>query len=306
MVVPVSRWERQVVLKQRLLTAALLIPLVIAGIFWTTTTMLAWVLAIIVLQGAWEWTRLMGLVKRWQRGLYLVLIALLLIAASGLQGQMVFLQSLLLVVMLLWCIAIAWIISLNRAGPLPRRNLPLPLTIIMGVWLLIPTWLSLLVLHGSGVAGPVWVLLMMVLIWGADSGAYFSGRRWGRHKLAKQLSPGKTWEGVGGGALLALLLVLPLTLWSIPDQLVNSVSDKGSDQLLLWSAYGLVCLLTIVFSVSGDLLESVAKRRAGVKDSGQLLPGHGGVLDRIDSLTAAAPCFTLGLLWLGMIPGVTL
>jgi phosphatidate cytidylyltransferase len=135
----------------------------------------------------------------------------------------------------------------------------------------------------------------MLLIWGADSGAYFAGRRWGKRKLAVQLSPGKTWEGVCGGAVLALLLVLPLTVWLLSNQVTG--------QMLWWPAYALLCVVTIVVSVSGDLLESVAKRRAGVKDSGQILPGHGGVLDRIDSLTAAAPCFTLGLLWLGLIPG---
>jgi len=278
------------VLKQRLFTAALLIPLVVGGIFWSSTTTLAWVLALIVLLGAWEWTRLMGLAGIWQRILYLLFVALLLLCSTWLRGQIQLLLPLLVVVMLLWCVAIIRMIGLNRAGPVPRRDLPLWLSILMGVWLLVPTWLSLLVLHDSE---PTWVLLMMLLIWGADSGAYFAGRRWGKRKLALQLSPGKTWEGVGGGAVLALLLVLPLTGWFISDQSLHYT--------LLWSGYTLLCVVTIALSVSGDLLESVAKRRAGVKDSGQILPGHGGVLDRIDSLTAAAPCFTLGLLLLGLI-----
>jgi len=281
------------VLKHRLLTAALLIPLVVAGIFWASTVALAWVLAGIVLLGAWEWTRLMGLIKPWQRGLYLLFIAVLLVLSTLLQKQTQLLMPLLLVVMVLWCVAIVWMFLLNRAGPVPQRDLPLFLSALMGVWLLVPTWLSLLVLHSSG---PTWVLLLMLLIWGADSGAYFSGRRWGRRKLALQLSPGKTWEGVSGGAVLALILVIPLTAWFI--------NDPESDQTLSWLGYTFLCVVTIVLSVSGDLLESVAKRRAGVKDSGQILPGHGGVMDRIDSLTAAAPCFTLGMLLLGLITEV--
>lgn len=280
-------------LKHRLLTAALLIPLVVAGIFWASTVALAWVLAGIVLLGAWEWTRLMGLIKPWQRGLYLLFIAVLLVLSTLLQKQTQLLMPLLLVVMVLWCVAIVWMFLLNRAGPVPQRDLPLFLSALMGVWLLVPTWLSLLVLHSSG---PTWVLLLMLLIWGADSGAYFSGRRWGRRKLALQLSPGKTWEGVSGGAVLALILVIPLTAWFI--------NDPESDQTLSWLGYTFLCVVTIVLSVSGDLLESVAKRRAGVKDSGQILPGHGGVMDRIDSLTAAAPCFTLGMLLLGLITEV--
>jgi phosphatidate cytidylyltransferase len=284
------------VLKYRLLTAALLIPLFVAGIFWVTTAVLAWILAAIVLIGAWEWTRLMGLTRFWQRGLYLILIAALLPVAAFLQGQQTLLLPLLGGVVLLWCLAIGWIVYLNSCGPVPRRDLPLPVSILMGVWLLVPTWLSLLVVHGSGPTGPIWLLLLMVLIWGADSGAYFAGRQWGKRKLAVQVSPGKTWEGVSGGAVLALLLVLPLTVWLI--------SPRTGEQILNQSLLGyvLLCLVTIAVSVSGDLLESVVKRRAGVKDSGQILPGHGGVLDRIDSLTAAAPCFALGLLLLGLIP----
>jgi len=285
------------VLKLRILTAALLIPLFVGGIFLATTAQLAWVLAAIVLLGAWEWTRLMGLTINWQRGLYLLLIAVLLPGSVWLQRQALLLPVLIAVV-LLWCVAIGWIVYLNNSGAVPRRDLPLFLSTVMGIWLLVPTWLSLLLLHGSGTTGPVWVLLMMLLIWGADSGAYFAGRRWGKHKLAVNVSPGKTWEGVTGGALLALLLVLPLTAWWL--------SAPMFEQSLLWFWYTLICVVTIIFSVSGDLLESVAKRRAGVKDSGQILPGHGGVLDRIDSLMAAAPCFTLGLLLLGLIPGADL
>jgi len=288
------------VLKNRILTALLLIPLFVGGIFWASTPVFAALMAAVVLMAAWEWSRLMGLDKYWQRGLYLFLIALLLLAGANLRSQLVLLQGILGVTVVLWCIFSAWIIYLNMNGPVPRKDLPLTLSALMGVWLLLPTWLSLIHLHGSGSAGPVWLLLLMVLIWGADSGAYFCGRLWGKHKLAAQVSPGKTWEGVGGGMVLALLLVLPLSLWLLSARQGN---DALSNQSYTGLWYALLCIMTIAFSICGDLLESVVKRRAGVKDSGQILPGHGGVLDRIDSLTAAAPSFTLGLLILGLING---
>lgn len=286
-------------LKYRIVTALLLIPLVVGGIFWASTPVFAALLSVVVLLGAWEWSRLMGLIKYWQRGLYLLLIALLLLAGVRVQSQPDLIREILGVTVLLWCVISGWIIYLNQTGPVSRKDLPLLLSALMGVWLLLPTWLSLIHLHGSSAAGPVWLLLLMLLIWGADSGAYFSGRLWGRHKLAVQVSPGKTWEGVGGGLVLALLLVLPLTQWFLGRHESGTLLHQS--QTGMW--YTLLCFVTIVFSVCGDLLESVVKRRAGVKDSGHILPGHGGVLDRIDSLTAAAPFFTLGLLLLGLISG---
>jgi len=278
------------VFRDRLITAAVLIPLVVAVIYWVSTPALAWILALIVLAGAWEWTALMGLSQSWQRLLYLALIGGLLVLEAPLRLQDDLLLPILLIVMLCWAVAVAWIIYLNRHGPVTPREMPVMLTAAMGIWLLLPTWLAILWMHGQPGAGPSWVLLLMLLVWGADGGAYFAGRKWGRHKLAVQVSPGKTWEGVSGGALLALIVVLPLTAWLIGTALPQIQ--------LFWPSYLLLSLLTIAFSVSGDLLESVAKRRAGVKDSGHILPGHGGVLDRIDSLTAAAPCYSLGLLLL--------
>jgi phosphatidate cytidylyltransferase len=132
--------------------------------------------------------------------------------------------------------------------------------------------------------GPGYVILLFLLIWGADTGAYFAGRAFGKHKLAARVSPGKTWEGVFGGMLLALTVALGATQWLEPaGQLVPFL---------------VLVAVTVAISVLGDLAESLFKRIADVKDSGGLLPGHGGVLDRIDSLTAAAPVFTLGLIWL--------
>lgn len=151
----------------------------------------------------------------------------------------------------------------------------------MGPIVLTPLWTALVALHGNGEDGPSSVLFLMILIWVADSGAYFAGRQWGRNKLAPVISPGKTWEGVYGAVFGALICGL-LLAWYRSD-------IEGFHWLVP------VCVITVLMSVVGDLFESVMKRKMDMKDSGTLLPGHGGVLDRIDSLTAAAPVFVLGL-----------
>jgi phosphatidate cytidylyltransferase len=125
---------------------------------------------------------------------------------------------------------------------------------------------------------------MLIIVWAADIGAYFSGKRFGRVKLAPSISPGKTWEGVAGGLLAVLLLVVGRGYWA------------GSDLAVLVP----FCLAVAMISVVGDLTVSIFKRNAGVKDSGSLFPGHGGLLDRIDSVTAAAPLFALGISWVGL------
>jgi phosphatidate cytidylyltransferase len=129
------------------------------------------------------------------------------------------------------------------------------------------------------------VLFLLLLIWAADTAAYFIGRRWGSRKLAPTLSPGKTWVGVYGALAAAGIAALALALW------LDLTAGLAAGVVV-------ICLLTASISVVGDLYESLVKRRRGVKDSGRLLPGHGGMLDRIDSLTAAAPVFALGFLWL--------
>jgi len=276
------------VFRDRLITAAVLVPLVVAAIYWASTPVLGWVLAAVVLIGAWEWTLLMGLNKTWQRLLYVLLIVVLLALVTPLREQPRELMQLLTLVMLTWSAVLVWIILLNSRGPISHRPVSVLLSGLSGIWLLVPSWLAVVWLHGQQSIGPSSVLLLMLLVWGADGGAYLAGRKWGRHKLAIQVSPNKSWEGVGGGVLLALALVIPLSMWLL--------DGMTADSELFWPTYIILCLATIAYSIVGDLFESVAKRHAGVKDSGHILPGHGGVLDRIDSLTAAAPSFALGLL----------
>jgi phosphatidate cytidylyltransferase len=150
---------------------------------------------------------------------------------------------------------------------------------VAGVIVLAAPWVAFMALRDE--FGPAYVLFLFLLVWIADIGAYFAGRRWGRRKLAVTISPGKTWEGALGAGMAALMFALA-------GAAVLGVGAR-------WPWFVAICMVTVGFSIVGDLFESMLKRQCGMKDSGTLLPGHGGVLDRVDSLTAAAPIFLLGL-----------
>ncbi len=267
----------------RLATAGILAPLLLAGVLYLPTLWLAFALAFFVLLAAWEWSGLMG----WQRPAARAAYTVLVTAALALV-YLVNTISLPLCMLALgwWLYAFRWLIRQQLAAPdaSPRLFLPLPLT---GLLILLPAWSGLVHLHGQGEEGRLFMVLLLLLIWGADSGAYFAGRTWGNRRLASRISPGKTWEGVGGALVATAALASAAAMYL----------ELGlSAALLLLS----LCLLTTLVSIGGDLAESLFKRRAGVKDSGSLLPGHGGILDRIDSLTAAAPFFVLGLYFTGL------
>jgi phosphatidate cytidylyltransferase len=155
---------------------------------------------------------------------------------------------------------------------------------IAGVLVTLPCWASFVTLHARVDHGPLITLALLVIVWLADSGAYFAGKRWGHTRLAPVISPGKTWEGVLGGIITSAIVALLAGFWY--------------SQSLEWTLTLVpVVLLAVMFSIVGDLLESLMKRQVGLKDSGHIIPGHGGVLDRIDSLTAAAPMFLIGMMW---------
>jgi len=166
----------------------------------------------------------------------------------------------------------------------PRRVSPWAAA-AAGVLALVPSWLALVRLRLTLPDGAQWVLFALVLVWVADIGAFFFGRLFGRIRLAPTVSPGKTWEGLLGGVAVSMLVAIIGSRWfQVP-----------------LAAFLPLCLAAVGFSVVGDLTESLLKRSAGVKDSGSVFPGHGGVMDRIDSITGAAPVLLLGLSLLGVI-----
>jgi phosphatidate cytidylyltransferase len=278
-----NRSDRLNTLKQRLITAALLILTTLAAFIFLPTGMVALVLGVFVALGAWEWAALAGWPSARARLAYVIAcLALLMLAYWLLQLPWVGagITALVSLWLLGWAVIFYWVIAYQRG----RRTVPRSRALQAGVGLLVmvSAWSALVVLHGSFGGGVYLLILLMLLVWGADTAAFFVGRRWGKHRLADRISPGKTWEGFLGALTatvgIAWICSAPLGL-------------AAFERLL----FLLLCLVTVTFSVLGDLLESLLKRLAGVKDSSALLPGHGGILDRIDSMLAAAPVFAIGV-----------
>ncbi len=268
-------------LRQRVLTSLLLAPLVVALIVLAPTALLAGVAAVVFLAGLWEWAALGGV-----RGTP-VRVVFLLVAAFGFALLWLLHEratSIWVVVLGLawWAVAAQWLRHFAYAAAPTRENRVRKLA--AGLLTILPAWSALLILHAHQPYGQWWTLLALFIVWAADIGAYFSGRRYGRRKLAPQISPGKTWAGVYG-ALLAGGLVMLVGAWLL------QVRGAGLVAMLV------LAVIAVGISVLGDLLESLLKRHAGVKDSGTLFPGHGGLLDRLDSVFAALPALAAGL-WL--------
>ncbi len=261
-------------LKQRLITATILIPLVVLGILGLPPLYFALLLALVVALAAWEWG---GLLK-WGTPLRSGYVGLLLVVLFGVQYLPV--MWVLLPAFLGWLLAAMWVIGFPLGRSIWSAT---PVAALLGLFVLVPPWAALLTMRDM--MTPYMMLFLLTFIWLGDSAAYFAGHRWGKTKLAPEISPGKTWEGVYGALLAVAIYALAVQPWLAP-------------QIQPW-LFALLCLLTLLVSIIGDLFKSMFKRHAGVKDSGHLLPGHGGILDRIDSLTAAAPVFLLGLVLLG-------
>jgi phosphatidate cytidylyltransferase len=264
-------------LKTRILTVAVILPLFMAALFFLDTRGLALLFGILLAMGLREWAVMSGIQSMAIQAIYVIagLGVAALVWLSGYAGREFFMLSLLFWIIILFRL---WRYSSTADG---QGNGPLAL--LDGYLVLLPALLGLLILVDRDAHSPVLILIFFFIIWSADTGAYLVGRKLGRHKLAPSISPGKTIEGLLGGLAGAMLVaVIAGTL----------VLHLGSTQLLLWL---LLAAVIALFSVAGDLFESVYKRRAGLKDSGNLLPGHGGVLDRIDSLCAALPVFILSM-----------
>ena len=271
-------------LRTRLISAAIMVVIVVGGLFYLSTEGFALLLALIMAAGLWEWSRLIPFASLVGQVLYPLIVLLLLwsLRATDLAST---------TMPLLWAGLGFWIAALlylpramvtTRHGPASRI-----IKALAGVLVTLPAWAALVLLHGRVPDGPFIILYLLVLVWLADSGAYFAGRKWGRRKLAPAISPGKSWEGVYGAIAVCTTFAVVVGL------LYGDTFEQAAGLLV-------VSLLTVMFSIVGDLLESLMKRQAGIKDSSNLIPGHGGVLDRIDSLTAAAPVFFMGLHWLNL------
>jgi phosphatidate cytidylyltransferase len=263
-------------LKQRIITALILLPVALCGFFLLSGASFALFIGVVVSLGAWEWARLAGFAAQSARIAFAVFVAALLLLLYLMPG----LAPWVLVAALIWWALATWLVLTFPESSRYWSSALCKLSI--GLLILLPAWQGL-VLIKQWPLGNWLILAVMVLVWGADIGAYFSGKAFGKRKLAPKVSPGKSWEGVYGGLAASLLITLA----------VGISRDWSVAQLL----FGLLGAAVVVFiSVVGDLTESMFKRQSGIKDSSNLLPGHGGVLDRIDSLTAAIPVFAV-LLW---------
>jgi phosphatidate cytidylyltransferase len=272
-------------LKQRVLTAIPLAAIVLITILYLDRFYVMLLLALMLCVSTFELTRLIGVEKpplRWLAAL--LMTALFYLALPHMDQQASAYHAYL--GLALWCLVLLLMFGYRYSGQWSFSQ-----RLLIGLFSALLLWIcvhGLMFIHGHFERGGWLLLYLLTLVWVADIGAYFSGKRFGRHKLSPTISPGKTWEGVAGGLLLNLL-------WA---SLIFKLSDGWG---LTYGAFIALSLLTSALSVVGDLYESILKREAGLKDSGSILPGHGGMLDRIDSVIAATPVFLGGLILLGAV-----
>ena len=262
----------------RVLTALIMTPLAIAAVLLLPTPWLTALAAVVVLVALWEWLRLAGVDDGVAQGVLLVANLALMVAlgwASRTSAgfNWVLLQLMVVLGLLWWLASIAWLGRFSFDSKTAK--------LAAGTLALVPAWCAMAVIHGDQPHGHRWLLAALAIVWAADTGAYFAGRKFGRRKLAPRISPNKTIEGLLGGVVAGIVagLCVALLAGAAPAQL---------------PAVALVALFTVLFSVVGDLFESLLKRQRGVKDSSNLIPGHGGLLDRVDGVIAGLPAFALG------------
>jgi len=265
-------------LRKRIVTAVVLGSVAIAILLLLPPVATNTGMTLLALAGAWEWSAFLRLSHPGSRAAYVLLIGALLWGAWRLSATPAGRDLVLIAAVLWWLIALLWIMFA------PHRVTAWAAA-AAGVLALVPSWLALVRLRQVEPQGALWVLFALVLVYVADIGAFFVGRSFGRLRLAPEVSPGKTWEGVLGGIAVSALVAIAGSLWFHVSLAV----------------FLPLCLAAVGFSIVGDLTESLLKRSAGMKDSGSVFPGHGGVMDRIDSLTGAAPVLLLGLTLLGVI-----
>ena len=276
-------------LKQRLITALILLPLVIGSILWLPNHIFAIFVGLFACIGSWEWTKFLCTSNTGRvtvlRLLYVSLVAGILLASWFFVFRNPQLVDLILVITVAWWFWAFFLVIIYPGAGWFHRNLVFKGA--AGIFVLVPAWIAQVSLRNDHIGGIELLLYLLVLIASADTGAYFGGKKWGKNKLAPRVSPGKSWEGVISGlfCVSAIAVIYSLSLGLHRDDWSNMFVFVG------------VSVATALFSIVGDLTESLFKRDAGLKDSGTILPGHGGVLDRMDSLTSAAPVFLVMLGW---------
>jgi phosphatidate cytidylyltransferase len=264
-------------IRKRVTTGAVLVALLLAVVLWLPPGATVIALTLVVLAGAWEWSAFLRAPGNTYRFAYVVAVAVLLPLVWMVTDKPPGLMLVMRIAVVWWLVALGWVMFAPRRASSWSAALA-------GVLALVPAWVALVRLRLDLARGAEWILFALILVWAADIGAFFVGRRFGRTRLAPNVSPGKTWEGVVGGTVAsAIVAVLGSGWFNIPV-----------DRFLP------LCLAAVGFSIVGDLTESLLKRFAGMKDSGSLFPGHGGVMDRIDSVTGAAPILFFGLVALGV------
>jgi len=268
------------VLKQRVLTAVVLVAILLGVMLGLPPLATVCLLTVLVLIGAWEWAAFIGKGSPGARAAFTAVVAAALIASLHFSSHSaLFVRGMMIVAMAWWMIAFLWVcFAPARVSPIAAG--------VAGLFALVPCWLALVYVTWT-TQRPWWVLFTLALVWAADTGAFFAGRWLGRVPLAPRVSPKKTWEGVLGGILTSAVVA-----W---------VAASYAFAVDVWP-FVLLCTAVAAVSIVGDLTESMLKRAVGLKDSGNVFPGHGGMLDRIDSVTAAAPALVYALIALQLIP----
>lgn len=269
-------------LKYRLVTALIAIPLLFLAIWYFPPLYFALFMAAFIGFAAWEWSSLMGINRSYLQAIYVVVVLLGLYFVRPLP-----ILPLLIIGFFIWLWAGVGVYLFHRDKKPAGFQFPV-IQAITGFFILVTCWLALINLRlGAGEYGAIRLLLGLAIVFAADTGAYMAGRLWGKHPLIPKVSPKKTWEGLFGGLALAMVVGIIPTFY-FPMSMYQRLGFWG------------LSLLVALFSVVGDLTVSMLKRQSGVKDSGQLLPGHGGILDRLDSVAAGILVFALGLILFGV------
>ncbi len=261
-------------LLHRIITGTILIILALLVLFVFPSFVYLWVSSLVLLYGAWEWGRLMGLKSLLTKIAYLMLIFVLGLIV---EIQKSWVLPFITISLIGWLWHFLLIVSYPRHTRLWAVSWIKGLT---GIFVLVPCWLSVNKLYDMS---PGLMLILFLIIWGSDTAAYFTGRLWGKRKLLPDVSVGKTWAGFWGAVVTSAILAIVCDF---------AVPQFRYDRVFVFILF----IFTMLFSVLGDLVESMYKREIGLKDSGHIFPGHGGLLDRIDSLTSAAPLFFMGII----------